>query len=77
MDQVDVALSSVRAVVERGLERALVEGDRWGFEAGVGAGAGPGPVERVADEAGCDRVAGEVAVRAEEVVVVVDPRGVA
>jgi hypothetical protein len=57
------------------LERALVEWDRAGFEAGVGACAGPGPVEWVGDEAGGDGVVGEVAVEAEQVGVVVDAAG--
>ena len=53
----------------------VVERDLGWFEAGVGAGAGPAPLERVVDESCFDRVAGDVAVDAEQVGVVLDPAG--
>jgi hypothetical protein len=74
-DQLDVVLVPVRAVAERGLEGSVVEWDRSWFEAGVGAGARPGPVEWVVGEAGGDGVVGEVSVEAEQVRVVVGAAG--
>jgi hypothetical protein len=41
-DQLAVASLPVTAVIERGLERAVLKGDRGRLEAGVGAGARPG-----------------------------------
>ena len=47
----------------------------WGGERGVRWRAAPGPVERRGDDPGRDRVPDDVAIRPDEVAVVLDPAG--
>ena len=70
MDVGAVAAPPGRAVAEGGAQRCFDEADGGLREAGVRGGAAPGPVERVEDDPGLDRVARDVAGGPEEVVVV-------
>src|SRR5437763_1224327 len=69
LDEASVAGAPLRIVIERGAEGALVERDARRLESCVDAGAAPGPVQRVEDEAGLHGVEREVAVGVQQLLV--------